>query len=71
MSGTAGSIHGKKSIGRRLGALALSGAVCLSVLMLKAPRKVSGAGEVLAAYQAYEERFEQIHTMEEIGRAHV
>ncbi len=68
MSGTAGSIHGKKSIGRRLGALALSGAVCLSVLMLKAPRKVSGAGEVLAAYQAYEERFEQIHTMEDITR---
>lgn len=66
MRGTAGRIQRKKSIGRRLGSSALTCALCMMVFMGYAPQKVSGAGEVLAAYQAYEERFAGIHTIEDI-----
>ena len=68
MIGTAGSIRRKKSIGRRLGSLVLTVVLCMAASMAHAPEKVLGAGEVLAAYQAYEERFAQINTIEDITK---
>lgn len=67
MRARVGNIRRKKSIGRRLGSLGLAGILCMACFMLHAPEEALGAGEVLAAYQAYEERFARIHTIEDIA----
>lgn len=64
----AGSILRKKFIGRRLGSFVLTGVLCMTAFMLCEPGRVSGAEEVLAAYQAYEECFAQINTIEDITK---
>ncbi len=67
MSGKSGRIRRKRYIGKRPVLLAISGVLCMAAFLIPAPEKVSGAGEVLAAYQAYEDRFDRIDTIEDIS----